>query len=233
MTKGNLYSINKELADNKYELSKLSSLLTRIPTGKLSVSKEIEELRKDLARWSHKLRNDFKDEIGVKLERVKPNSQDLTQTVKIEERCINTSAEMLNVKILNCNNKGGNEDFNTNTVIDECIDNSFEIFDTDLDTAMVDVIIDRVQVHLTLRAPLSIEAKRPSLQEAKRNLVVAEAGKRMKTLGVAEVSVEIGPLNFLWSIYVAPIGDDLLLGCDVIDEKDITINTKGLEIQGV
>ncbi|CAC5397868.1 unnamed protein product [Mytilus coruscus] len=33
---------------------------------------------------------------------------------------------------------------------------------------------------------------------------------------------------------MAPIGDDLLLGCDVIDEKDITINTKrGLEIQGV
>ncbi|CAC5373041.1 unnamed protein product [Mytilus coruscus] len=182
-----------------------------------------------------------KGHIRVKLEKVKPNSQDLTQTVKIEERCINTSAEMLNVKILNCNNKGGNEDFNTNTIIDECIDNSFEIFDTDLDTAMVDVIIDRVR-SVTLRAPLSIEgqkvkdvvdtAKRPSLQEAKRNLVVA--GKRMKTLGVAEVSVEIGPLNFLWSIYVAPIGDDLLLGCDVIDEKDITINTKrGLEIQGV
>ncbi|CAC5387658.1 unnamed protein product [Mytilus coruscus] len=32
---------------------------------------------------------------------------------------------------------------------------------------------------------------------------------------------------------VCPIGDDLLLGCDMIDEKNITINTrKGLEIQG-
>ncbi|CAC5372988.1 unnamed protein product [Mytilus coruscus] len=131
---------------------------------------------------------------------------------------------MLNVKILSCNNKGGNEDLNTNPVIDKCIDNSFEIFDTDLDTAMVDVVIDRVR-SVTLRAPLRIEsekvkavvdtgaevtvmseslffktpeAKRPSLQVAKRNLVVAEAG------------------------------------CDVIDEKDVTINTKrGLEIQGV
>ncbi|CAC5397869.1 unnamed protein product [Mytilus coruscus] len=165
-----------------------------------------KEIQHEIKDGHTQLRNDFKDEIGVKLERVKPNSQDLTQTVKIEERCINTSAEMLNVKILNCNNKGGNEDFNTNTVIDECIDNSFEIFDTDLDTAMVDVIIDRVR-SVTLRAPLSIEgqkvkavvdtgaevtvmseslffkipeAKRPSLQEAKRNLVVAEAGKRMK-----------------------------------------------------
>lgn len=58
------------------------------------------------------------------------------------------------------------------------------------------------------------EQKRPILREAKRNLVVAEAGKKMP-------------------IYVAPIGDELLLGCDIIDEKDITINTwRGLEIQG-
>lgn len=198
--------------------------------------------------------------VSSELERVKPNSQDLTQAVKIEERCSNTATEMLNVKILSCNNKGGNEDLNSNPVIDKCIDNSFEIVDTNFDTAMVNVIIDRIR-SVTLRAPLSIEgekvkavvdtgaektvmseslffkipeAKRPSLQEAKRNLVVAEAGKRMKTLGVAEVSVEIGPLKFLWSIFVALICDDLLLGCDVIDEKDITINTKrGLEIQGV
>ncbi|CAC5382088.1 unnamed protein product [Mytilus coruscus] len=55
----------------------------------------------------------------------------------------------------------------------------------------------------------------------------------MQTLGMADVSCQIGPLNFIWSVYIAPIGDELLLGCDIIDEHDITINTKrGLEIKG-
>ena len=55
----------------------------------------------------------------------------------------------------------------------------------------------------------------------------------MGTLGVAEFLVKLGPIEFLWSIYVCPIGDDLLLGCDIIDEKNVTINTRrGLEVQG-
>lgn len=66
---------------------------------------------------------------------------------------------MLNVKILSCNNKGRNEDFNSNPVIDKCIDNSFEIVHTDLDTAKVIVVIDRV-MSVTLRAPLSIEGEK-------------------------------------------------------------------------
>ena len=131
---------------------------------------------------------------------------------------------------------------------------------SDLDVTWADIVIDRVR-SVTLKVPICIEdqkvsavvdtgaevtvmsenlffripeERRPKLQEAKRNLVVAEAGKRMKTLGVAEVSVTLGPSEFSWSIYVAPIGDNLLLGCDVIDEMNITINTKrGLEVQGV
>lgn len=40
-------------------------------------------------------------------------------------------------------------------------------------------------------------------------------------------------MEFEWPIYVAPIGDELLLDCDIIDEKDITINTRRrLEIEG-
>ncbi|CAG2216578.1 unnamed protein product [Mytilus edulis] len=55
----------------------------------------------------------------------------------------------------------------------------------------------------------------------------------MQTLGMADVSCRIGPLDFIWSVYIAPIGDELLLGCDIKDEHDITINTKrGLEIKG-
>ncbi|VDI55275.1 Hypothetical predicted protein [Mytilus galloprovincialis] len=77
------------------------------------------------------------------------------------------------------------------------------------------------------------ENRRPQIYKAERNLVVAEAGKKMQTLGMADVSCQIGPLDFIWSVYIAPIGDELLLGCDIIDEHDITINTKrGLEIKG-
>ena len=55
----------------------------------------------------------------------------------------------------------------------------------------------------------------------------------MITSGIADIEIQIGSLKFEWPIYIAPIGDDLLLGCDVIYEKDITINTRrGLEVLG-
>jgi hypothetical protein len=77
------------------------------------------------------------------------------------------------------------------------------------------------------------EERRPYLRKAKRKLVVAEAGRKMTTSGVADIKIQIGLLKFEWSIYVAPIGDDLVLGCDVIYDKDITINTRrGLEVLG-
>lgn len=71
------------------------------------------------------------------------------------------------------------------------------------------------------------EDKRPKfLKKASRNLVVAEAGKKMHTHGVATMDVQIGGKIFPWEMYVAPIGDDILLGCDIVDEVDITINSK-------
>lgn len=131
--------------------------------------------------------------------------------------------------------------------------------DPSVDISSVDVVIDRVRA-VTLRVPIVIEGdylnavidtgaevtvmsqekflkipenRRPQIYKAERNLVVAEAGKKMQTLGMADVSCQIGPLDFIWSVYIAPIGDELLLGCDIIDEHDITINTKrGLEIKG-
>jgi hypothetical protein len=57
-------------------------------------------------------------------------------------------------------------------------------------------------------------------------LVVAEAGRKITTSGVADIKIQIGLLKFEWPIYVASIGDDLVLGCDVIYDKDITINTR-------
>ncbi|VDI63695.1 Hypothetical predicted protein [Mytilus galloprovincialis] len=199
-----------------------------------------KEIQHDIKDGHSQLRNDFKDEIGKLSTAIKGDYPNKNAGYKKQNDSLKFSLK--DTTCFTCQRKG-----------------HIKIVDTDLDTAMVDVVIDRVR-SVTLRAPLSIEgekvkavvdtgpevvmseslffkipeAKRPSLQESKRNLVVAETGKRMKTLGVAKVSVEIGPLKLLWSIYVAPISDDLLLGCDVIDEKDITINTKrGLEIQGV
>lgn len=53
----------------------------------------------------------------------------------------------------------------------------------------------------------------------------------MATHGMATMSVELGHKHFTWEMYIAPIGDDFLLGCDMVDELDITINSKrGIQI---
>ena len=76
------------------------------------------------------------------------------------------------------------------------------------------------------------EDKRPKVQEAKRGLVVAEAGKEMSTCGTIDVQFKLGEFEFTWPVYVAPIRDDILLGCDIIDEMDITVNTKrGIQVR--
>lgn len=55
----------------------------------------------------------------------------------------------------------------------------------------------------------------------------------MDTDGIATVDVQIGDHNFKWDMYVAPIGDNVLLGCDIVDEMNITINSKkGIQIDG-
>ena len=77
------------------------------------------------------------------------------------------------------------------------------------------------------------EKVRPILKKATRNLVVAEAGKYMETHGIATMKIKQGSRNFTWEMYVAPISDDVLLGCDVVDEMDITINSrKGILLGG-
>ena len=120
------------------------------------------------------------------------------------------------------------------------------------------ITIDRVRA-VTIKAPLTIQGtftkgiidtgaevtvlserlynlipkdKKPPLQKARRGLVVADAGREMKTCGIAEVEFSIGDYSFIWPVYVALIRDDLLLGCDLIDEMNITVNTKrGIQIE--
>ena len=66
------------------------------------------------------------------------------------------------------------------------------------------------------------------------NLVVAEVGKPMGSMGIIQHNVCLGSKQFSWSTYVAPITDDFLLGCDIFDALDLTLNTKqGLVEEGV
>ena len=54
---------------------------------------------------------------------------------------------------------------------------------------------------------------------------------KMATHGMATMSVELEHKHFTWEMYIAPIGDDFLLVCDMVDELDITINSKrGIQI---
>lgn len=99
----------------------------------------------------------------------------------------------------------------------------FAVIDTG---AEVTVMSDRVFQSLS-------EEQRSTLTDSKRSLVVAEEGRKMSTQGIAEVAIELGPVKCVWPVYVAPISDDILLGCDIIDNYDITINTRrGIQVQG-
>ena len=83
------------------------------------------------------------------------------------------------------------------------------------------------------------EDKRPKLLQAKRKLVVAEAGKEMSVCGIIDIDIEVGGFSFKWPVYVAPIRDDLLLGWDMIyhhkfaidPEKGFRVKDKWLEMQ--
>lgn len=122
-----------------------------------------------------------------------------------------------------------------------------------------DVVIDRVHA-VTIRAPVTIEGiemnavvdtgaevtvmserrfqeipaeKQPLLRQTQRSLEVAEAGHKMRTSETVEVKLIMGDDEYAVDMYFAPIADDLLLGCDFLDEHDVTINTRrGLEIRG-
>ena len=71
----------------------------------------------------------------------------------------------------------------------------------------------------------------PALRKSRRKLVVAEAGRAMKSCGTADLEMKIGDLTFIWPVFVAPISDDVLLGCDVLYDKDILVSTRrGLKV---
>ena len=77
------------------------------------------------------------------------------------------------------------------------------------------------------------QAQRPRIHQAAVGLKVAEKDKSMETSGVANITVELGGKSYIWPMYIAPISDDLLIGCDFLDDKDITLNTRrGMKLNG-
>ncbi|VDI13352.1 Hypothetical predicted protein [Mytilus galloprovincialis] len=94
------------------------------------------------------------------------------------------------------------------------------------------IIIERVTA-ASIAVPVISESKRPKIKRAAKHLIVAEAEKYLTTREVIEIEVDLGSETFKWPVNVAPIGDKMSLGCDLIDGMDITINSKrGLQTNG-
>jgi hypothetical protein len=55
------------------------------------------------------------------------------------------------------------------------------------------------------------------IHESKCKLVVAEQGHHMEVQGVVDIPLKIGNHQFEWKVYIPPIADDLLLGCDIMN----------------
>lgn len=87
-----------------------------------------------------------------------------------------------------------------------------------------DVVIDRVQVVVDTGAEVSVMSakrfqeipadKRPHLRQAQTSLIATEAGRKM----TFEVGMIMGVEEYVLDMSVAPIADDLLLGCDFLDD---------------
>ena len=74
---------------------------------------------------------------------------------------------------------------------------------------------------------------RPALQQSPIALEIAEAGRKMNVSGVVNVRLRIADYDFDWPVYIAPIRDDVLLGCDFIHANDIVIRTRyGIQVEG-
>ena len=68
---------------------------------------------------------------------------------------------------------------------------------------------------------------------ARCNLIVAGEGRQMDSKGLVNLDLNLGGHMFSWDIYLPPLADDMLLGCDIIDELDLTLNTtEGMEMNG-
>ena len=74
----------------------------------------------------------------------------------------------------------------------------------------------------------------PTLKNPPLELVVADQTHRLDAAGVAELDFTIEGHVFHWSMYIAPISDSLLLGCDILDAYNWSVNSRlGLLIRNL
>ena len=75
--------------------------------------------------------------------------------------------------------------------------------------------------------------QRQYLIKASRSLMVADHSQAMNIMGILKTKITIGSTELQWPVYIAPIKDDILLGCDLFDAYDMTLSIKnGLKING-
>ena len=71
------------------------------------------------------------------------------------------------------------------------------------------------------------------LSESRISLIAAESSKTITTSGKLLADIIIGNNHLKWPVYIAPIQDDILLGCDLFDAYDMTLSMKsGLLVNG-
>ena len=77
------------------------------------------------------------------------------------------------------------------------------------------------------------EEVRPAIRPSQVRLMVADSSRCLAAEGVVFLEFTIDDLEFEWPVYVAPIADSLLLGCDVLDGLDFLVSSRrGLMVRG-
>ena len=74
---------------------------------------------------------------------------------------------------------------------------------------------------------------KPEIRKTGRSLVVAEDGKQMDSPGVAEICFQIHDSMYKWPMYIAPIGDEMLLGADFLHHYGANVDFRhGMNLEG-
>ncbi|VDH94401.1 Hypothetical predicted protein [Mytilus galloprovincialis] len=126
--------------------------------------------------------------------------------------------------------------FEDNESSDDSVDEENSVCIDRVESAVIQtyVRIDDYELKAVIDTGAEVTVLSEKLKTATRGLLVAEEGEKMSATGITEIEMSLEPLRFTWPVYVARLNEDLLLGCDIIDEMDITVNTKrGIQIKDI
>jgi hypothetical protein len=69
--------------------------------------------------------------------------------------------------------------------------------------------------------------KQPAMKSADQCLVNAKDGIKVECEDIMDTTVKTQDLHFDWPVHDVPVGDNILLGCNILVVKDATESTKG------